>query len=688
MDTLKLLVTEDGLHRVTGAELEKAGLPPSQISPDSLRLTHQGRDVPLLVKGRGREAVVEFYGVAADTRYTGINVYRLRAGHQPGMGLTARSVTAPTGRTETVVWSTLRREENRRYWTKTSTVDEHWYWQTLTAPVTVTLVFTLPHRAPGPADLRVAFLGGTRGPASPNHRVVALVNGQEVGQAAWDGQTRHLLVAQVPESVLHDGENKLTLAVSGARPDLPDLVLLDWFEVSYPRRLVAEEDRLSFVGGGEAYRTTGFSGPEVAVFDVTDPYVPLRLTGAQVEPDGDGYAVSFQDPEPRRRYLLVGPKGRLKPAGVKPWAGRDLRATRLAADYIIITHPDFAAGLQALIAWRRSQGLRVVLVTVDEIYDAFSGGLTDPAAIRDFLRHARQTWEPPAPRFVLLVGKASYDYRDYLGAPNKNLVPTMMVPTVHLGEAASDNWFVAEEGGSVPVMAIGRLPVKTPAQLRTVVDKILAYEKDPPPGDWQRRVVYVADDKEPVFARFSEALAQDLPPGFQAERLFMQDFRPDLDALRARVLGEWNRGAAVMSYIGHGALRTWAAEGIFIAEDVAGLRNDGRLPVLVTPTCLDGFFAHPEEDSLTEELLFKADGGIIAGFVPTGLTTPGQQEPLVQTFYREVLHEGATLGEAILEAKRALPNSGQGYEDVLETFTLLGDPATKLVGRSSAAGLR
>jgi len=38
----------------------------------------------------------------------------------------------------------------------------------------------------------------------------------------------------------------------------------------------------------------------------------------------------------------------------------------------------------------------------------------DPRALHDFLTYARNQWAAPAPRFVLLVGKASYDYRDSL----------------------------------------------------------------------------------------------------------------------------------------------------------------------------------------------------------------------------------------------------------------------------------
>ena len=40
--------------------------------------------------------------------------------------------------------------------------------------------------------------------------------------------------------------------------------------------------------------------------------------------------------------------------------------------------------------------------------------------------------------------------------------------------------------------------------------------------------------------------------------------------------------------------------------------------------------------------------------------------------------DAPTLGEAVMRAKRSLPDGGRGYEDLIETYTLLGDPALRL----------
>ncbi|MCB0237858.1 MAG: hypothetical protein KDH08_04295, partial [Anaerolineae bacterium] len=71
----------------------------------------------------------------------------------------------------------------------------------------------------------------------------------------------------------------------------------------------------------------------------------------------------------------------------------------------------FIPALQPLVDHRRSQGLRVTVASIDDVYDTFSNGVPDPAAIRDYMIYARDNWTGPAPRFLLLAGDATYDYR-------------------------------------------------------------------------------------------------------------------------------------------------------------------------------------------------------------------------------------------------------------------------------------
>ena len=72
------------------------------------------------------------------------------------------------------------------------------------------------------------------------------------------------------------------------------------------------------------------------------------------------------------------------------------------------------------------------------------------------------------PRFVLLVGDATFDPRNFLGKGDFDFVPTKLIDTAPM-ETVSDDWFVDFDLDGVPEMAIGRLPVRTKDQAAAIV---------------------------------------------------------------------------------------------------------------------------------------------------------------------------------------------------------------------------
>ena len=126
---------------------------------------------------------------------------------------------------------------------------------------------------------------------------------------------------------------------------------------------------------------------------------------------------------------------------------------------------------------------------MQDIYDEFSGGLVDPAAIRNFLKHAAEHWDP-APFFVVLLGDGTYDYKNNSGSS-----PGNWIPPYQDRDSTYDEWFVRVAGDDpLPDMAIGRLTVQTQAEADLVVDKVIAYDRRPEAGLWQSRVLLIADD--------------------------------------------------------------------------------------------------------------------------------------------------------------------------------------------------
>jgi hypothetical protein len=102
-------------------------------------------------------------------------------------------------------------------------------------------------------------------------------------------------------------------------------------------------------------------------------------------------------------------------------------------------------------------------------------------------------------------------------------------------------------------------------------------------------------------------------------------------------------------------------------------------------TCLTGYFGYLDpqdgpEPSMAEALL-KADGkGAIATLMPTAMTSTGGQHILDAALFEAIFQKDIRkLGPAIADAKQTLlANGGAAYEEVSETFLLLGDPALAL----------
>ena len=112
---------------------------------------------------------------------------------------------------------------------------------------------------------------------------------------------------------------------------------------------------------------------------------------------------------------------------------------------------------ESLADYRAKQGLKATVVTLSEIYDEFNHGIVDPHAIKAFLESAYSNWQP-GPKYVVLAGDGSYDYKDVKGYGDC-VVPPMLVDT-QWGLATSDVLLgdvVGSDG--VPEMSIGRLPV-------------------------------------------------------------------------------------------------------------------------------------------------------------------------------------------------------------------------------------
>lgn len=95
--------------------------------------------------------------------------------------------------------------------------------------------------------------------------------------------------------------------------------------------------------------------------------------------------------------------------------------------------------------------------------------------------------------------------------------------------------------------------------------------------------------------------------------------------------------------------------------------------MVVSLTCLNGFFHDSRTMSLAEAMLVFPNGAV-AVWASSGLTRAADQLDMHRAFITSLLHEPRlTIGESILQAKQRVRNL-----DTRRTWQLFGDPAMRL----------
>jgi hypothetical protein len=339
-----------------------------------------------------------------------------------------------------------------------------------------------------------------------------------------------------------------------------------------------------------------------------------------------------------------------------------------AANLVIISHKNFLTQAETWANYRRSQGFAVKVIEVSEIFDEFGYGLSTAFSIREFLRYASQNWQTP-PSYVLLIGDASFDPRNYQGHGYNNFVPSKIVNTVYM-ETASDEWLGDFNNDGLSELAIGRIPSRDTASISTVFGKVTNWESSLS-NPLSRGALFAYD--LPIgydFEAMSNRLKNQLPAGTSAT--LISRGQPDASAA---VISAMNTGKYLVNYSGHGALGVWGGTNFFTTTMVPQLTNASNQSIFTMLTCLNGYFHQSQYDSLSEALLKSPNGGGVVTWASTGKTTPDVQDVLGQRFYQQI---GAgnipRIGDLVKDAKTAVV----GGTDVRLSWVLLGDPMLKV----------
>lgn len=355
--------------------------------------------------------------------------------------------------------------------------------------------------------------------------------------------------------------------------------------------------RLTFAGGVDAFASAGGIRPHESFRDLCQAFV-INCNAAQsdlpqeaAQPDADDY------------------------------------------EYLIITTPAFESAANTLAAWRNAHGLSTVVKTTDE-----TGVYT--STIKGYIKAASYSW-PLA--YVLFLGDADHIPVHYQSVhPYNGLKTGTDLYYATLGTA----------GDVLPDLHLGRIPVRTLNEANAVVDRIVAYEQDPPQdvGFYKRATMaaYFQDDdddgeEDRLFIWTSEQIRDHLiAEGYDVERLYNTHSSSPLryspwwpstgqllpgdlrggaypwDAGGADIVSALNRGSFLLNHRDHGYIGGWG-DPPFNSSHINQLDDNGEAPVVFSLNCESGWF-----DSETDDCSFSYDPCFAETFLRPGSTPHGR----------------------------------------------------------------
>ena len=447
------------------------------------------------------------------------------------------------------------------------------------------------------------------------------------------------------------------------------------------------------------YQLTGGTGG-MQVWRVTEPFGPVKMALTL----NGGEAVFTDAHENAEEYIAF--EDAMTPVFKGAVPNQDLHGAAIP-QMVIVTYPGLSAAANRLASWHRQHdGISSLVVNAEQVFNEFSGGQSNPVAIRDFMKMLYDRAggnSENAPRYLLLLGDASYDFK-YRIPGNNNKVPTYQgsYSLDPLATYASDDFFGFlddhEDINSGLVtnlldIGIGRIPVETETVANDYIDKVIMYHDPSARGAWRNDLTFIADDEDfnlhvqDAEELVSRSLAEN--NRFLADKIYLDAFRQSGDAAGARypavnqaISDRMQHGTLIWNYSGHGSYRRLAEEVVLEQPIVDAWDQKGRLPLFVTATCDFAPYDNPAISSLGEYLLVKPRAGAIALMTTTRLVFSFSNRIMNGNYLEAALQrlpEGRyrTLGEAVMVAKNiTYQRSGDVFNNL--KFTLLGDPALTL----------
>ncbi len=630
----KITITKDGLYRIYYNALQQASVPLSSINPQNFQLFHLGKEVSIYIEGEAdllfdQGDYIEFYGQHNDGKtdstlfepgaqsnpyysfVSDTSVYFLTWNTSFGKRLTTYSNTSYSGFTaenyyiqHRLIFGTYNSgygDFGYNYGQPTNAGDNIYGSEyspnegyalsgaglggALTLPLATDNYFKA-----GPKPTVSAWLSGLSNAklssgSSFNHHVQLWLGSNKLFDDSLSSfYSKQLTDLPVDTPITMGNTTSLQLKVINDLYLLADWNTIAYAKLSYPRsfelnaqtswnyNLPPTQQYINWANYGTGTKQTPI------VYDLTNSY---RITGTVT---GTNLQIIFPATTSNKEIFMADTT-EIIAVNINPV---NLLAIDLTSNYtyLIVTHPNFLQQASDYKSYNatRYENFKTLVVTTDQLYDAFYYGLHHPLAIRNFCDYLLEN-AVVAPNYLLLLGKGEQTnlLRNRFNY-DLDFVPSIGVPS-------SDNMFTAGLKGSLfyePAISTGRIACRTSAEAANYLQKLKDYESLPDTTWWKKNILHLVGGEDISQAKTIESIMNSNAvrirnPFYGATvNTFNKNSTSPIDSsLEQKIQTVLNQGVGLMTFFGHGSLN----ETDIKFGDGCLLNNYKKYPVMYLNGC-------------------------------------------------------------------------------------------------------
>jgi len=718
---LKFTISEDGVYRVSGAELQQAGFDLSQFTGQELQLVHWGKQVPIYLSSNGQfgpDDYLEFVGrkntgeldkqLYPEWETTQLNLAFSHFSDKAAYFLSWESGTTDNARIEeaqTTVDASLPVESYHAF------EEEVLFTEVFVKPSYTENVryshfdigegfgsgYKRTHNITFSAtdfventELRpqLKFRSGTN---ATTHNVEVSFAGLELYTEQFSG---YKIVDFNEQLSSFNVAGDKTLTIHGSI-DGNDKYVLAHASLTYPRAFTfGSADHIEFT----TRETAGAFNISMNKFDTgSNEFVVIDEVEKKrylVSSQGGNINFTLADGAGNRNVHVYGTTAGHKK--VDAIVARDfVNYTLEDPTYVILTSEKLntATGTNSIRAYADYRASEIggsyatYAVNIEQLYDQFAFGIErNPISVRNFAHFIKIFWTELEHMFI--VGKgveyASYRKEDQINDPT---TPLFYVPT--WGFPGSDNLLLAEKGFSAPMVSVGRIAARDAADVTNYLNKVIDHDlvlttpQTPEERNWTKEIIHLSGGdpniQENLYQHLSEMerIIEESEFGAQVTTFRKSSADPLQSATSSQIIDQINSGKAIITFFGHSGVGTFD----FSLEDVGEWQNDNKLPLVISLGCHSGNIHGTSSNlGLSESFVLEPEKGAILFLASSSSAFISPQAVAGKSYYGLFGNEnygkpvGASIQDYLVDKNSAQSLS---VKSLNQQLTFHGDPAIK-----------